>query len=110
MAHRCCILPEDRLKRLMAEVLELSAPERARLAHSLIVSLDEDVEDPTAVERAWKDEIRRRVAEVDAGTAELVSAEEVIAELRRRRAGLEDDGDAGQPWRTVLDQIEARDW
>ncbi|HSU14376.1 addiction module protein [Longimicrobium sp.] len=44
---------------------------------------DED-EDPAEVERAWDDEILRRVAELEAGTAELIPAEEVFAELRVR--------------------------
>jgi putative addiction module component (TIGR02574 family) len=73
------------LKQLEAEALELPMRERAQLAHRLIVSLDEDAEDdPIEVERAWEDEIRRRLAEVDAGTAELIPAEEVFAELRSR--------------------------
>ena len=74
------------LKQLETEALELSSRERAQLAHRLIVSLDEDPsDDPAEVERAWEDEIRRRVAEIDAGTAELTPAEEVFAELRARR-------------------------
>jgi len=73
------------LKQIEAEALELSPRERAQLAHRLIVSLDDDVEeDPAEVERAWEDEIRRRLEEVDAGTAELIPAEEVFAELRSR--------------------------
>lgn len=73
------------LKQLEAEALELSPRERAQLAHSLIVSLDDDAEDdPAEVERAWEDEIRRRLEEVDAGTAELIPAEDVFAELRSR--------------------------
>ena len=73
------------LKRVEAEALELSITERAELAHRLIVSLDEDVdESPADVERAWEDEIRRRLADVDAGTAELIPAEQVFAELRAR--------------------------
>jgi putative addiction module component (TIGR02574 family) len=43
-------------------------------------------DDPTEVERAWDEEIRRRLAELDAGTAELIPAEEVFAELRSRRS------------------------
>ena len=31
-----------------------------------------------------------------------------LAELRRRRADLEADGDLGEPWESVLDEIEAR--
>jgi len=88
----------------MAEALGLSAPERAQLAHRLIVSLDDDAEDPTTVERAWENEIRHRLAEIDAGTAELITAEEIVTELRRRRAALKDGCDAGEPWETVLGQ------
>jgi phosphoribosylanthranilate isomerase len=35
------------------------------------------------IEEAWAKEIQRRVAEIDAGTAVLVSGDEVIAEARR---------------------------
>ena len=46
---------------------------------------DEDIEDdPAEVQRAWEDEIRRRLADVDAGTAELIPAEQVFSELRAR--------------------------
>lgn len=73
------------LKQLEAEALELSARERAQLAHRLLVSLDADVDDdPAAVEHAWEEEIRRRLAEVEAGTAELIPAEHVFSELRSR--------------------------
>lgn len=73
------------LEQLEAEALELPLPERARLVQRLIASLDEDTdEDPAGVERAWEEEIRRRVAELDAGTAELIPAEQVFAELRAR--------------------------
>lgn len=71
------------LKQLETEALELPAHERARLAHRLILSLDDDIEDdPAAVERAWEEEIRRRLAEVDAGNTELIPAEQVFSELR----------------------------
>jgi hypothetical protein len=43
-------------------------------------------DDPAEAERAWDEEIRRRLAELDAGTAELIPAEEVFAELRSRRS------------------------
>ena len=74
------------LKQLEAEVLDLPLEERAHLAHRLILSLDAGMDDdPEEVERAWEDEIRRRVAEVEAGTADLVPAEQVFAELRARK-------------------------
>jgi len=49
------------------------------LAVQLLESLDGDP-DPT-VEEAWTTEIRRRVDEVRAGTADLVDADEVFARL-----------------------------
>ncbi len=73
------------VEELEAEVLALPTAERARLAQRLIASLDEDEgEDPQEVERAWEEEIRRPLAEVEAGSAELIPAEEVFAELRAR--------------------------
>lgn len=72
------------LEQLEAEVLDLPVAERAHLVQRLIASLDDDEEDPREVERAWEDEIRHRLAEVEAETAELIPAEEVFAELRAR--------------------------
>lgn len=73
------------LKQLEAEALELPLRERALLVERLIASLDEDAtEDAEDVERAWADEIQRRVVEIEAGTAELIPAELVLAELRDR--------------------------
>ena len=73
------------LKQVEAEALELPPQERAQLVRRLIASLDEEAGvDPDAVERAWGEEIARRMAELEAGTAELIPAEEVFAELRAR--------------------------
>jgi putative addiction module component (TIGR02574 family) len=36
-------------------------------------------------------------------------AAEQLAELCRRRAALEADGDPGEPWEAVLDRIESKD-
>jgi len=73
------------LKRLEAEAMELTSHERAELATVLIASLDADEEDdPAEVQKAWDEEILRRVAELEAGTAELIPAEQVFAELWAR--------------------------
>lgn len=73
------------LKRIESEALELPSSDRAQLATRLIASLEgETPDDPAEVERAWEEEIRRRLAELDAGTAELIPADEVFAELRVR--------------------------
>jgi len=55
--------PPDR--DLLSDALSLPARERARLAHELILSLDEG-EDSDAAE-AWVAEIERRAQEVDSG-------------------------------------------
>ena len=73
------------LKELEAAALELPIRERAYLAHRLIVSLDEDqTDDPVEVERAWDQEVQRRLEEYYDGTVEPIPADEVLAELRAR--------------------------
>jgi putative addiction module component (TIGR02574 family) len=58
----------------------LPPEERVRLAEELLSTVQETHPD---VEAAWEEEIRRRIAEVEAGTAKLVPADEVFAEVRR---------------------------
>lgn len=67
-----------------AGALELPASGRARLARRLIESLDEEVEDPTEVERAWEAEIQRRLDEYRAGKVQTTPAADVFSEARRR--------------------------
>jgi putative addiction module component (TIGR02574 family) len=65
---------------LSQKALELPAGERVRLAEKLLATVHEV--DPE-VEAAWDVEIQRRLAEIDNGTAKLIPAEEVFAEVRR---------------------------
>jgi putative addiction module component (TIGR02574 family) len=69
------------VEELSARAKTLSAEDRARLAEELLESLEQEPE--SEVEAAWDREIERRVAEVEAGTAKLVSAQDVHAEARR---------------------------
>jgi putative addiction module component (TIGR02574 family) len=69
------------VEELSARAKTLSAEDRARLAEELLESLDQEPE--SEVEAAWDREIERRVAEVESGTVNLISAEEVHAEARR---------------------------
>jgi putative addiction module component (TIGR02574 family) len=70
------------LKEIENQALQLSPQERGELIHRLIVSLEGPAEDtPEAVAKAWDEEIARRVAEIDAGTVELISHEQVMAEI-----------------------------
>ena len=52
---------------------------RASLASALIESLDEGVD---ADVESWIEEVRRRDAEIRAGTAKLIPAEQAIREAR----------------------------
>ncbi len=68
---------------VLEEALKLTAKERAEVAEQLISSLDET---PDAdVERAWQEEIHRRMQEVDSGTAKTISWEEVQRRLRHAK-------------------------
>jgi putative addiction module component (TIGR02574 family) len=69
------------LEELTAQAKTLPPEDRARLVEELLESL-EPAPDPE-VEAAWDREIERRVAEVEAGTADLIPAEDVHAEARR---------------------------
>jgi putative addiction module component (TIGR02574 family) len=78
------------LEQIEALALALPIRERSELAHRLIVSLDGEPEGtPEEIAKAWEEEIARRVAEIDAGTAVLISQEEVFAEIddMLRKAG-----------------------
>jgi putative addiction module component (TIGR02574 family) len=67
---------------------ELPTEQRILLANSLWESVDTEGSDTTEaeVEAAWGEEIERRVAEIDAGTAVTYSWEEVVKPLRARLA------------------------
>ena len=69
---------QTQFKTLEAEALKLTVAERAKLAEHLITSLDEDSE----IEEAWAAETDRRIAEIEAGTAQLIPAAEAIARAR----------------------------
>jgi putative addiction module component (TIGR02574 family) len=70
------------LKEIEDQALQLSPRERGELIHRLIISLEGTPEDtPEAIALAWDEEIARRVAEIDAGTAVLIPNDEVFARL-----------------------------
>lgn len=70
---------------LEAQAMQLPSPERSLLVKALIASLDEEAEeDGEEVERAWIEEVRRRVAQVQSGEVTTIPAEEVFRKLRER--------------------------
>lgn len=68
------------VEELSRRALTLAPEERVRLAEQLLTTVQEVDAD---VEAAWDEEIKPRVAEIDAGAAKLTPAEEVFAEARR---------------------------
>lgn len=64
-----------------AQAKSLPAEERARLAESLLESLQN--EGIAEVEAAWEQEIEERVAAYHRGEEEVVDGETVLAELRQ---------------------------
>jgi putative addiction module component (TIGR02574 family) len=73
------------VEQIEAEALDLAGEARARLVRRLILNFEEQpTEHPAGVKAAWEEEIERRIAEVDAGTAELIPAEVVFSDIRRR--------------------------
>ncbi|MEX2605885.1 MAG: addiction module protein [Kiritimatiellia bacterium] len=72
------------MDKMRHEMMELSASERASLAHELILSLD----DPTQCDLSLTQEaeIQRRLETVRAGSATGRSATEVFADIRAKYA------------------------
>ena len=67
---------------IIAEAIELSPENRALIAETLLESLDFEEDFPLSQE--WKEEIRRRCAEIDGGETPLLDGDEVMAELREK--------------------------
>jgi hypothetical protein len=64
------------------DVLTLSINDRAHLAHSLLMSL-ENLPDEE-VERLWLEEVIKRDNDIDAGLATLIPANDVFKRLREQ--------------------------
>ena len=72
------------IKDLEKELLELPRQERARLAHELIVSLDEEeaMMSPDEWQAAWLEEVKLRQKEIENGEVDLSTHEEVMFSLK----------------------------
>jgi putative addiction module component (TIGR02574 family) len=68
-------------QQVLQVALALDEAERAEIVTALLSSLEPGV---VGVEGAWREEIRRRVAEIDAGEVELVPWETVRKDLFSR--------------------------
>jgi putative addiction module component (TIGR02574 family) len=72
-----------RAKKLREEALELPKTARAKLAHDLLLSLEDPPFDPPQeVEKAWAAEIDERVRDVKEGRVKLVPVEDAVHDVR----------------------------
>ncbi|MGI8820956.1 MAG: addiction module protein [Chthoniobacterales bacterium] len=70
------------VQQLMDEMLSLPESTRAFLAEKLLESLDAAADFEISVE--WREEIRRRCAELDAGSATTIASDAVFTALHQR--------------------------
>lgn len=68
-------------EQILKEALELPAIDRANLVDRLLSSLDQP--DKT-IDEIWRKEIEDRITAYEAGKAETVSVEEVLAKYKKR--------------------------
>ena len=71
----------DPVAELSQRALKLAPEDRVRLAEELLASLGTELE--PEVDAAWDAELRKRIAEVESGTVQLVPADEVFEKVRR---------------------------
>jgi putative addiction module component (TIGR02574 family) len=70
---------------LLRDALELPAEARAVLVDTLIESLDVKIDD--GAEEAWREEIGRRLQQIDSGAVSLIPWQEARRRLRSRLSG-----------------------
>ena len=72
------------MSELEQEALQLSAEDRARLAASLLCSLEATGENPEEVEKLWISEATRRAKEIQENPGILIPAADVFARLKAK--------------------------
>ena len=70
---------------VLKDALALPPEARAALIDCLIGSLDQAIDD--GAEEAWRDEIFRRLQQIDSGAVELIPWEDVRRRLRSQLKG-----------------------
>jgi len=70
------------LETILNQAKSLSEPDRARLAHDLLATLDGQPDADATT--AWEQEVSRRLAQVRNGTAKTISREEFTERLNNR--------------------------
>lgn len=74
-------------QQILKSALALPEKDRAEIATTLLSSLDDvDVDEgaPEEIEKAWEQELQRRMDEIDRGEVELIPFDEVLRTLNER--------------------------
>ena len=68
------------------ELMALPSETRKRIAHDLIISLDNGDEQLSREvwESAWLEEAHRRIEDIDSGRVNLLDGEQVVTELKAK--------------------------
>lgn len=74
------------LDQLRSQIMILPESERAELARDLIKSLD--APNDNSVSNEWENEIKNRIAQIDAGTAKLVDRDTFREHMMSKIKGL----------------------
>lgn len=69
---------------LLNQLLQLSVQNRQELAHYLWESLDDTPDDPETVSEGWKQEISRRIEEIDSGRITLLDADQSLQRIEEK--------------------------
>ena len=77
-----CVHMERDVAEVLRDALALPTEVRAALIDSLISSLDQTVD--AATEEAWREEIYRRLQQLDSGAVQLISWEDARVRLQSR--------------------------
>ncbi len=70
-----------RVKAILEQVSQLTEDERMELEDEMLLGAPAEQE---AIEKAWADELVRRIADVDSGRVKMIPVEEAMARLRAR--------------------------
>lgn len=76
----------DAAKKLMEEVLALPVTDRRRIGLALLESTEEESGGDLALHEAWRDELLRRIEQVESGKVKPIPGDEVEARLRAKFA------------------------
>ena len=74
----------DSMSDLERDALQLPAEDRARLAVSLICSLEEMDEEQEEIEKLWVAEAERRSREIQTDSVKMILAEDVFKRIRSK--------------------------